>query len=1067
MNIKHWSDVVGIDIKNIDKKYDSYINDSAKNLRFQSAQKLLSTENPKWEKLELHDGMMLPIIERRPFENTEDILKFNTAVTDDACHDLLINNQYSLFDKIGVYSNIIELGAREFISPSDGKTVLYHLSAAKNTGYFFTPPSLAVRMVIASLEHNPTANLILDPATGAGIFLAYYLLLNGKDKHFIGIELDEHTSNLANNMLSYIRDALNINADIEIICENFFCYFDRVKHDIYFDAVVMNPPYGSVKFLSSDLTDVSTAANLSKEALNALSSELRRKTIESSTKLRNQFKGTGMENGTLEYSKLFMTAANELLTSSGTVVAITPSSWLGDESSTKFRKKIIEGKHLNEVWIIPEKAKFFKGVNQPTSVVIINKAESSIISVSNPVLEVDDIENNRFKCDCESILSVSGDKTKFPKCNLRDIEILKKLRNFGKFKDIDELINARGELDLTQYKAYISHSDTGYRLIRGDHIQGNILVSTEDSDKDGYVLFDEFIGSIKNSAKEKYIGMSRIAIPQCSYLQKNKRIEAAIVPKNSIISNSCDFLAVDSSENPIEKQFYYWIVITSSVAEWQFRIFSYNNHVANKEIDELTCISFDSLSESQRKALCVLFQDYNSSKLSPIKADTYIASLYGLTATEYQSILVAIGYQNINEYLKEYSSMSNSAVGLEIPQHQMPSLSKLDKLMISYVEPGGNWTSIPESVPSKRLDQIRAMAKTRGMVRTTYYSRLRYDQPSYTISTYYNRPGNGANIHPWEDRTLSSREAARLQSFPDSFIFRGNEAAVRTQIGNAVPPLLGYAIGKAIEKKTGEGTQFCDIFAGAGGLSFGMELAGFHGIAALELNKSAAETYAANHNKTIKTIVGDINDENIQKDLFSSMINGIDPTKPWVLVGGPPCQGFSTAGYRNENDKRNKLVDSYLKIIHVVQPPIVVMENVPGILSMKKGDVIRGVYSALHELGYHLPSEPWVLDAERYGVPQMRRRVIIIAAKDETLLPAYPQPIFAKCLGRREQKDTQASLFHEPHPVTVGEAFYGLPNLMPINKYYPSDVEIDSTYSEWCCGNLTTEEFLNTRKQKV
>jgi Alw26I/Eco31I/Esp3I family type II restriction m6 adenine DNA methyltransferase len=693
-------------------------------------------------------------------------------------------------------------------------------------------------------------------------------------------------------MLTYIRDALNINADIAIECDNFFNYFNRVKHDLRFDAVVMNPPYGSVKFLSSDLTDVSTVANLSKEELKSLSSELRRKTIESSAKLRNQFKGTGMENGTLEYSKLFMTAANELLTTSGAVVAITPSSWLGDETSTKFRKKIIEGKHLNEVWIIPEKAKFFKGVNQPTSVVVIKKAESSIISISNPVLEVDDIENNRFKCDCESILSVSGDKTKFPKCDLHDMEILKKLSHFGKVKDIHELINARGELDLTQYKTYISHTDTGYRLIRGDHIQNNILVSPETSDKDGYVLFDEFTDLIKNSTKEKYIGMSRIAIPQCSYLQKDKRIEAAIVPKNSIISNSCDFLAVDSSERPIEKQFYYWIVIISSVAEWQFRIFSYNNHVANKEIDELTCISFDNLNESQRKVLSILFNDYNSSKLSFIKADAFIASLYSLTVPEYQSILTAINYQNINEYLKEFSSMSSSSVDVEIPQHQMPSLSKLDKLMISYVEPGGNWTSIPESVPSKRLDQIRAMAKTRGMVRTTYYSRLRYDQPSYTISTYYNRPGNGANIHPWEDRTLSAREAARLQSFPDSFIFKGNEAAVRTQIGNAVPPLLGYAIAKAIEKKIGERTLFCDVFAGAGGLSFGMELAGFRGIAALELNKSAAETYAANHANTIKTIVGDINDEDIQKDLFSSIDNGIDSTKPWVLVGDRLARDF-------------------------------------------------------------------------------------------------------------------------------------------------------------------------------
>src|SRR5690606_38377732 len=93
--------------------------------------------------------------------------------------------------------------------------------------------------------------------------------------------------------------------------------------------------------------------------------------------------------------------------------------------------------------------------------------------------------------------------------------------------------------------------------------------------------------------------------------------------------------------------------------------------------------------------------------------------------------------------------------------HVLPKLSDLDNMMIPYVTPGGNWMDIPESVPSKRLEQIREMSKKRGIVRTTYYSRLKTTQPAYTISTYYNRPGNGANIHPWEHRTLSSREAAR------------------------------------------------------------------------------------------------------------------------------------------------------------------------------------------------------------------------------------------------------------------------------------------------------------------
>lgn len=402
----------------------------------------------------------------------------------------------------------------------------------------------------------------------------------------------------------------------------------------------------------------------------------------------------------------------------------------------------------------------------------------------------------------------------------------------------------------------------------------------------------------------------------------------------------------------------------------------------------------------------------------------------------------------------------------EIPQHTLPSLSQLDKIMISYVEPGGNWTSIPDSVPSKRLDQIREMAKTRGMVRTTYYSRLRYDQPAYTISTYFNRPGNGANIHPWEDRTMSSREAARLQSFPDSFVFEGNEAAVRTQIGNAVPPLLGYAIGQAFIKKIGRPLRFCDIFAGAGGLSYGLELAGFGGIAALELNKDAAKTYSSNHNKEIETFVGDINNQELQDQLINKVKESLVDGEPWILVGGPPCQGFSTAGYRDENDIRNKLVDSYLHLIEKLKPTCVVMENVPGILSMSKGKVIEGVFETLRKQGYVCHCNPWVVDAERYGVPQMRKRVIIVASREDSFLPEYPEPLFDKCLGRRENRNVQMSLIEERYPITVGEAFYGLPELMPKNEYYPQDADIDSTYSQWCSGEIDIKEFFERKRNR-
>lgn len=398
----------------------------------------------------------------------------------------------------------------------------------------------------------------------------------------------------------------------------------------------------------------------------------------------------------------------------------------------------------------------------------------------------------------------------------------------------------------------------------------------------------------------------------------------------------------------------------------------------------------------------------------------------------------------------------------KVANHKMNSLSELDRLVISCVEPGGNWTSIPEDVPSKRLEQIREMARTRGMVRTSYYGRLRYDQPSYTISTLLNRPGNGTNIHPWEDRTISSREAARLQSFPDSFVFHGSEAAVRTQIGNAVPPLVGYAIGKSLLESSRDEVYFCDLFAGAGGLSYGLELAGLKGVAASELNSSAAKTYAENHSPETVMLEGDVRDMEIQRRL-ADLIKKKRCAGKLAFVGGPPCQGFSTAGHRNEKDKRNELVNVYLQMVKDMLPDYVVMENVHGILSMSKGEVVKNIYSSLANLGYTIAEKPWIVHAEEYGAPQMRKRVIVVAALNKKLMPKKPLPLFERCMGRREVPGSRgASML--PYPVTAGEALINIPPLCEVNhKYFPASASIDRSYSAWCRGEISLEEFFLRR----
>src|SRR3989337_428252 len=106
-----------------------------------------------------------------------------------------------------------------------------------------------------------------------------------------------------------------------------------------------------------------------------------------------------------------------------------------------------------------------------------------------------------------------------------------------------------------------------------------------------------------------------------------------------------------------------------------------------------------------------------------------------------------------------------------ISDHYAARLSKLDLAMVEAIPAGGNWRDIPQTIISQRLKQMRVNSSNGGGSRSTYYGRLQWDRPAYTVSTYFNRPGNGCFIHPSVDRLITVREAARLQSFPDRYHF--------------------------------------------------------------------------------------------------------------------------------------------------------------------------------------------------------------------------------------------------------------------------------------------------------
>ena len=313
----------------------------------------------------------------------------------------------------------------------------------------------------------------------------------------------------------------------------------------------------------------------------------------------------------------------------------------------------------------------------------------------------------------------------------------------------------------------------------------------------------------------------------------------------------------------------------------------------------------------------------------------------------------------------------------KIFNHYSPTLSKLDQEIAKYIPQGGNWKKVPKDVPSRRIEQIRISYAQGGGSRSTYYGRLSENLPSYTINTYFSRPGNGCHLHydVHQNRVISHREAARLQTFDDNFKFIGSKTSIQTQIGNAVPPLLAYNIAKLI----GHQGDYIDLFSGCGGMSYGFKSAGWKPIIANDIISSFLETYRYNIHDC--TVLGDIRNKNISSEIIHIARGRSKHTPLWIL-GGPPCQGFSTAGNkRSLEDARNWLFRDYKNIITSVQPNGFVFENVPGILNMNKGDVFKMITDELAGICQSL--HVFILNSEEFGIPQRRRRVIIIGLNDK------------------------------------------------------------------------------------
>jgi DNA (cytosine-5)-methyltransferase 1 len=288
------------------------------------------------------------------------------------------------------------------------------------------------------------------------------------------------------------------------------------------------------------------------------------------------------------------------------------------------------------------------------------------------------------------------------------------------------------------------------------------------------------------------------------------------------------------------------------------------------------------------------------------------------------------------------------------------------------------------------------------------YKRLHRNRPSLTLV-----PGNNAfPVHPTDDRSLTPREGARLQTFPDEYVFVGTRAEQCKLVGNAVPVLLARKLGEALRnqlqthpsrrvisiaptakpapdsdlglaaRKRSHPLTAVSFFTGAGGLMLGFIRAGFEVLGSYDRKRIVAKNLALNFPGVPHRLedVSELTANDVRRHFG---IQSVD-----VVFGGPPCQGFSVFGKRRfvngpigstERDERSELTLSYIDLTIALRPKIIFMENVKGMLSAIRGrrtyiDIVQG---RLEKAGYKVQCN--IVNCAEYGVPQKRERLLLVA----------------------------------------------------------------------------------------
>ncbi|MBD2776767.1 DNA (cytosine-5-)-methyltransferase [Iningainema tapete] len=297
--------------------------------------------------------------------------------------------------------------------------------------------------------------------------------------------------------------------------------------------------------------------------------------------------------------------------------------------------------------------------------------------------------------------------------------------------------------------------------------------------------------------------------------------------------------------------------------------------------------------------------------------------------------------------------------------------------------------------------------------------RLDPDKPSLTVTGYvFNK-----FVHPYENRFITVREAARLQGFPDDLKFEGTLTSTQLQVGNAVPVPLAKAVFENLVYQAqslgfeNRSLKAFSLFSGAGGMDIGAHFTDcIETRVTLDNWLDACATLRGFFGERVCVVEKDISSIEDPLSLWQNTSGEVIP--PDIVFGGPPCQAFSQAGkQKGFQDCRGAMIYEFLRFVENLKPPFFVMENVSNLKGIGGGSLYQEILEKMKNLGYNV--SVGILLAADFGTPQFRRRLFFLGCRQDIGSINLPLPTHSP----------ELELFNLKPYITVSEAFFDLPEV--------------------------------------